>query len=337
MVEVYERKEGTNKMKVTAAPNPQIVELLHTISEKMRELSHPPLNILTPLQSREYYKIAREFFIAIPVDGVEVKEEFILSGEGHDIPIRVYTPSGQGPFPVLIYCHGGGWVFGDLDSSDNLCRYFSRHASIIVVSIGYRLAPEHKYPSAFQDVIESVKWTFRNHERLNGDLKRIAIGGESSGGNLAAAASLYFRDSENYHLSLQFLITPVLDNNFNTRSYRENHQYNLTNEKMRWFWGHYLTDSREGSEVYVSPLKAPSLKKMPDTLLITAEFDPLREEAIEFGDRLRTAGVDVEYLHYEDMVHSFINMTGTVESARRAIEEMTGKLHNMMYTEEKND
>jgi acetyl esterase len=319
-------------MKVKTVPNPQISELLHTISKKMKELNHPSLDILTPEQSREYYTIAREFFISLPVDGVEVEDTFIPSEEGHSIPVRIYTPSGQGPFPVLIYAHGGGWVFGDLDSSDNLCRYFARHASITVVSIGYRLAPEHKYPSAFQDVIESIKWSFRNMTRLKGDQMRVAVGGESSGGNLAAAASIYFSGSEDYHLSLQFLITPVLDYNFDTLSYRENHQYNLTNEKMRWFWRHYLNDPYEGSEVYASPLRLPACEKLPGTFLITAEFDPLREEGIAFGARLKKAGITVEHLHYEDMVHSFVNMIGTVEEAGRALKEMTRKLKDMMHT-----
>jgi acetyl esterase len=323
-------------MKVKAPLNPQVSELLHTISEKMKELNHPPLDILTPEQSREYYKSAREFFTTISIDDLVVEDTFIPSSEGHDIPVRIYTPSGEGPYPVLIYSHGGGWVFGDLDSADNLCRYFSKHAGIVVVSVGYRLAPEHKYPSAFLDVIESIKWTFRNGERLKGDVTKIAVGGESSGGNLAAAAAIYFRGSEEYKLSLQVLITPVMDYNFDTLSYRENHTYNLTNEKMKWFWQHYLNDPSEGSDVYVSPLRVHSMEGLPETLLVTAEFDPLREEGLAFGDRLEKAGINVELLHYQDMVHSFINMIGTVDEAKRALDEMTLKLKCMLYTVEEN-
>ncbi|MGD6848788.1 alpha/beta hydrolase [Rossellomorea aquimaris] len=324
-------------MKVKVPLNPQVSELLHTISEKMKELNHPPLDILTPEQSREFYKSAREFFTTISVGGLVVEDKFIPSSEGHDIPVRIYTPSGEGPYPVLIYSHGGGWVFGDLDSADNLCRHLSKHAGIVVVSVGYRLAPEHKYPSAFRDVIESIKWTFRHRERLKGDIKRIAVGGESSGGNLAAAAAIYFRGSEEYKLFLQVLITPVMDYNFDTLSYRENHTYNLTNEKMKWFWGHYLNDPSEGSEVYVSPLRVHSMKSLPNTLLVTAEFDPLREEGLAFSERLKKAGINVELLHYEDMVHSFINMIGTVDEAKRALDEMAIKLKCMLYTIEVNE
>jgi acetyl esterase len=324
-------------MKVKVPLNPQVSELLHTISEKMKELNHPPLDILTPEQSREFYKSAREFFTTISVGGLVVEDKFIPSSEGHDIPVRIYTPNGEGPYPVLIYSHGGGWVFGDLDSADNLCRHLSKHAGIVVVSVGYRLAPEHKYPSAFRDVIESIKWTFRNRERLKGDIKRIAVGGESSGGNLAAAAAIYFRGSEEYKLFLQVLITPVMDYNFDTLSYRENHTYNLTNEKMKWFWGHYLNDPSEGSEVYVSPLRVHTMESLPNTLLVTAEFDPLREEGLAFGERLKKAGINVELLHYEDMVHSFINMIGTVDEAKRALDEMAVKLKCMLYTVEVNE
>ncbi|NMH69014.1 alpha/beta hydrolase [Bacillus sp. RO3] len=319
-------------MKVKKAVNPQVSDLLQKISEKMIELKHPPLSILTPKQSREYYKKAREFFTFISIDDIMVEDTFVPSEEGHTIPVRIYTPNGKGPYPVLIYSHGGGWVFGDLDSADNLCRYFSKHANMIVVSVGYRLAPEHKYPSAFKDVIEAIKWTFANGERLNGDIKRIAVGGESSGGNLAAAASIYFRDSDEYKLSLQVLITPVMDYNFDTLSYRENFTYNLTNEKMKWFWGHYLNDPSEGSEVYASPLKVDSMAGLPDTLLVTAELDPLREEGFTFGKRLEESSIHVEMLHYEDLVHSFINMTGTVDEAKHALDDITQKLKAMITT-----
>ncbi|TMU84419.1 alpha/beta hydrolase [Bacillus sp. BHET2] len=254
-------------MKVKANLNPQVSSLLHTINEKMTELNHPPLDVLTPEQSREFYSVAREFFPTMSVNGIGIEDTFIPSIKGHDIPIRIYTPSGHGPFPVMVYSHGGGWVFGDLESADNICRYVSRYAGIIVVSIGYRLAPEHKYPSAFQDVIEAIKWTFRNLEKLKGDNTRIGVGGESSGGNLAAASAIYFRDFEEYNLTFQVFITPVLDYYFDTLSYRANYRYNLTNEKMKWFWNHYLNSPDEGKEIFVSPLKVPSTKHLPRTLI----------------------------------------------------------------------
>jgi acetyl esterase len=318
-------------MAVKTAVNPQVTQLLMSISEKMVELNHPPLDVLTPEQSREFYQIARSYFTPIQVSGVTVENTSFPSTKGHELPIRIYTPLGEGPFPVLIYFHGGGWVFGDLDSADNVCRYFSSKAGIVVISIGYRLAPEHKYPAAFLDAVESVKWTFENVEKWNGDLARIAVGGESSGGNLAAAAAIFFKDDEKFKLSHQFLITPVMDYSFDTLSYKENYKFNLTNEKMKWFWSHYLNDSSEGSEIFASPLKVLSAEHLPSTLLVTAEFDPLRDEGLTFGKRLKEAGVNVELLHYDDLVHSFINMIGTVDRAKQALEEMTIKLRELLH------
>jgi acetyl esterase len=318
-------------MAIKRAVNPQITMLLNTINKKMIELKHPALEVLTPEQSREYYKIAREYFTPIPVEGVIVENRIIETSMGHELPVRTYTPSGEGPFPILVYFHGGGWVFGDLDSCDNVCRYFSREAGIVVVSVGYRLAPEHKYPAAFLDAVESVKWTFQNTENLNVYINRIAVGGESSGGNLAAAVAIYFKDHHEFKLSHQFLITPVLDYSFDTLSYKANYKFNLTTEKMRWFWGHYLNDPSEGSELFASPLKASSADHLPETLLVTVEFDPLRDEGLAFGERLKKAGVNVELLHYEDLVHSFINMIGTGDGPKLALEEMTIKLRNMLH------
>ncbi|MCM3718144.1 alpha/beta hydrolase [Fictibacillus phosphorivorans] len=318
-------------MAVKSAVNLQITILLNTINKKMSELKHPPLDILTPEQSRVFYKIAREYFAPVHVDGVRVTNTNIPTSFGHDLPVRIYTPSGEGPFPVLVYFHGGGWVFGDLDSCDNVCRYFAKHAETVIVSVGYRLAPEHKYPAAFLDAVESVKWAFRHVDDLNGDLSRIAVGGESSGGNLAAAAALYLKDHREFKLSHQFLITPVLDYNFNTMSYKANYKFNLTTEKMKWFWGHYLNEPSEGEEIFASPLKADQVKGLPKTLIVTAEFDPLRDEAFTYGDRLRNENVLVEHMHYNDLVHSFINMIGTTEGAKQALDEITNLLKKMLH------
>jgi acetyl esterase len=309
--------------------NPQITALLRTISNKMAELNHPPLDQLSPEQSRTFYKIARTFFQPLNVNGVTVTNAFVPSSLGHRIPIRIYTPAGEGPFSVLVYFHGGGWVFGDLDSCDNVCRYLSLHVNMVVVSVGYRLAPEHKYPAAFLDSIESIRWIFHHVEQLNGDVNRIGVGGESSGGNLAAAAALFFKEEENIKLAYQFLITPVLDFCFDTPSYRANYHYNLTSDKMRWFWGHYLQKPQDGNEVYASPLRAKSFSSLPKTLLVTAEFDPLRDEGILYKNRLRNAGIEVEHLHFDDLVHSFINLIGNGERPREALEELTSKLYDI--------
>ncbi|MED1864369.1 alpha/beta hydrolase [Fictibacillus nanhaiensis] len=309
--------------------NPQVTMLLDSIAGKMAELKHPPLDKLSPEQSRTFYKIARTYFQPLHVDGVKITNSVIPSSHGHNIPIRIYTPSNVGPFSVLVYFHGGGWVFGDLDSCDNVCRYISLHANVIVISVGYRLAPEHKYPAAFLDAVEAVKWTYQHVESLNGDVSKIGIGGESSGGNLAAATAMYFRDEENIELSYQFLITPVLNYCFDTPSYQANYVYNLTTEKMKWFWGHYLQKPQDGLEIYASPLRSQNFDLLPKTLLVTAEFDPLRDEGSLYAECLTKAGVRVEHLHYNDLVHSFINMIGNGDRAKQALVEISSKLYNL--------
>ncbi|SDN99417.1 alpha/beta hydrolase [Halobacillus aidingensis] len=314
-------------MKVDA----QVLHLLKTIGDRMIELEHPPLDQLTPKQSREYYEVARGYFKDMSVGGVAVDDSSFQGRSGNEVPVKIYTPEGEGPFPVLVYFHGGGWVFGDVDSSDNVCRYFSRHAQTVVVSVDYRLAPEHKYPAAFHDALDAVTWVANEAHQWNIDLKRLAVGGESSGGNLAAASAIYFRDDEEIEISHQFLITPVLDYNFDTESYKANYTYNLTNEKMKWFFQHYLKEEEDGRDVFVSPLRTQNMAELPPTLMVTAEYDPLREEAFAYTERLQASGVSVNHLHFEDLVHSFINMAGVVDCSAEALDKMTRTLKDMLY------
>ncbi|MBX0356897.1 alpha/beta hydrolase [Halobacillus sp. Nhm2S1] len=309
----------------------QVLQLLESVGNKMRELAHPPLAELTPAQSRDYYQVARGFFKDVPVTGVSVIHSSFTGRDGHEVPIRVYTPYEMGPFPVLVYFHGGGWVFGDLSSSENVCKYFSSYAQTVVVSVDYRLAPEHKYPAAFNDAVDAIQWVAQKAWVWKGDPSLLSIGGESSGGNLAAASALYFMDDEEIEISHQFLITPVLDYKFDTASYKANYTYNLTNEKMKWFFRHYLKKEEDGQGVFVSPLRARNMATLPPTLMVTAEYDPLREEAFAYTERLQASGVSVNHLHFGDLVHSFINMAGVVDRSAEALEKMTRTLKDMLY------
>ncbi|MBN9654109.1 alpha/beta hydrolase [Halobacillus sp. GSS1] len=311
--------------------DPQVLRLLQTIGNRMVELEHPPLDQLTPKQSRDYYEVAREYFKELPVEGVTVDDSSFKGRSGNDIPVRIYTPEGEGPFPVLVYFHGGGWVFGNIDSSDNICRYFSCHAQTVVVSVDYRLAPEHKYPAAFHDALDAITWVSNEAGHWNTDPHRLAVGGESSGGNLAAASAIYFMDNHGIEIAHQFLITPVLDYNFDTDSYRANYTYNLTNEKMKWFFQHYLNREEEGRDVFVSPLRIKKMAGLPPTLMVTAEYDPLREEAFAYAERLQASGVSVTHHHFEDLVHSFINMSGVVDRSAEALESITRTLKEMLH------
>ncbi|WP_244877816.1 alpha/beta hydrolase [Halobacillus karajensis] len=307
--------------------------LLKNIEEKMIELEHPPLDHLTPEQSRNFYQEARTHFKELPVEGVSVTDTYFRGRSGNEVPVRLYTPEGEGTHPAVVYFHGGGWVFGDIESSDNVCRYLSRYAHTVVVSVGYRLAPEYKYPAAFYDAIDSIAWISSQFAKWNIDPERLAVAGESSGGNLAAASAIYFLDKEDVEISHQFLITPVLDYNLNTLSYKADYRYNLTKEKMEWFFGHYLNDYGEGDEVFVSPLRLRKVDRLPRTLLVTAEYDPLREEAFSFAERLKGAGVVVDHLHYEDLVHSFISMLGVVSRSKEAMQEMALALKEALHAD----
>ncbi|MGV2622486.1 alpha/beta hydrolase [Halobacillus sp. ACCC02827] len=311
--------------------DPQVLDLLNSIGARMKELEHPSLDRLSPGESREYYQVAREFFTALPVVGASVEETSFVNRSGNEIPVRIYTPENEGPHPALVYFHGGGWVFGDIDSADNVCRYLSSRAQVVVVSVGYRLAPEHPYPAAFHDAVDGVEWMTAEASRWHVDPERIAVGGESSGGNLAAAVSLYFKDRADIEITYQFLITPVLDYRFDTSSYQAGYAYNLTKEKMEWFFGHYLKEEEDGGEVFVSPLRALDVTGLPPLLLVTAAYDPLRDEGFSYAERLKEAGGVVRHLHYDDLVHSFINMIGRVDRAREALEEMTEVLQTVLH------
>ncbi|EIT84230.1 esterase/lipase [Fictibacillus macauensis ZFHKF-1] len=299
-----------------------ITELLANISEVMKQHEHPPLEQLTVQESRHFYDLARTFYTPLSIDGITVLEETLQSPLGHTLPIRVYRPQGDGPFPVLLYFHGGGWVFGDLDSAENVCQFMAQEANAIVVSATYRQAPEHKYPAAFLDSIAAVSWTFENSARFQGDPTKITIGGESSGGNLAASAALYYQNHGTYRLHSQLLITPVTHYHFETSSYQANYRYNLTSEKMKWFWQHYLEDEKDGQTVFASPLLATSVDHLPATLLVTVEGDPLRDEGIAYGKKLEAAGVAVTHLHYAHLVHSFVAMIGTQAAAKQALQQI---------------
>jgi acetyl esterase len=298
-------------------------DLLGRISEKMMELKHPPLEELTPEQSRFFYKEARTFFKPFESDGIQTHNVYL--GEGN-IPVRIYRPAGAEELPVFLFMHGGGWVFGDLDSADSLCTYFAKNAECLVISAGYRLAPEHPFPAALQDVMVVAQWALQNVRHWNGNPAQMAIGGESSGANLAAAAVLWMNELGSCPFHLQVLITPVLRHQFETDSYQSGYAFNLTKEKMEWFWNHYVTDAIQGSHPFASPLNAKSHKDVPPLLLVTAEYDPLRDEGFQYAEKLKNEGVYVKHLHFRQLVHSFPNMIGQVKNADSAMMELAGTL-----------
>ena len=250
-------------------------------------------------------------------------EDFSIPGPDGDVPVRLYAMEHGGVRPALIYFHGGGWVFGNLDTHDSVCRDLAAESGAVVISVDYRLSPEVKFPAAVNDSYAATLWIAANAERLGIDARRISVGGDSAGGNLATVIAMRCRDAGGPALARQLLIYPATDlSSFDTASYRELAEgYFLTRAAMQWFTGHYLASGDQSRLPEASPLHAPNLSGLPPAFVITAEFDPLRDEGEAYAARLQQAGVPVTVKRYPGMVHGFVSMRGVVSGGRQAIQE----------------
>jgi len=254
-------------------------------------------------------------------------EDRRIPGPAGEIPVRIYRPEGEGPLPGLLYFHGGGFVFCNLDTHDGTCRALANAAGCAVVSVDYRLAPEHPYPAAADDCGAATAWVAKNGAELGIDVTRLAVAGDSAGGNLAAVVAQRFRDEGGPLLRFQLLIYPVIDCSFGTESYQENAEgYLLTEQSMRWFWKQYVGDSGRGAEPYASPIRAADLSGLPPGLCITAEYDPLRDEGEHYAARLREAGVACATSRHDGVFHGFFAMFGFLAKGRAALDEAAAAL-----------
>jgi len=243
-----------------------------------------------------------------PDDDLTVRDLSIPGPEGPERPlgVRAYVPPSDDALPVLVYFHGGGWVRGDLDTHDGLCRLLADVAACVVVSVDYRRAPEHPFPTPVSDAYAATEWAAEYAAVVGGDPDRIAVGGDSAGGNLAAAVTLLARERGGPDIAHQVLLYPVTDYDLDTESYHENAEgYLLSRASMRWYWDRYLDDELDGANPFASPLRAPDLSALPSATVVTAGYDPLRDEGAAYADRLREAGVAVTYANYPGMVHVF--------------------------------
>jgi acetyl esterase len=295
------------------------------VIEAIAALNLKPTEESTPEEARESLR-SRTAALG-PVEDVAAVADHRVPVAGGEITVRLYSPGGRGPHPALVYYHGGGWVIGDLYTHDGLCRSLTNAARCAVLSVDYRLAPEWKYPVPVDDSYAALRWVVANAARLGVDPGRVAVGGDSAGGNLATVMALMARERGGPALVHQVLIYPATDHDLDTPSYGENATgYLLTREGMRWFWNHYLAHEAQGREPYASPLRAPSLAGLPPALVITAEHDPLCDEGEAYAARLRDAGVPVTLTRYTGMIHGFVRMTRILDKARTALDEIAGSL-----------
>jgi acetyl esterase len=254
-------------------------------------------------------------------------EDRRIPGPAGEIPVRLYRARPSGSLPLLVFLHGGGFVACDLDTHDPICRLLTNAVDCAVLSVDYRLAPEAKFPAAPEDCYAATQWAAAHARELGLDPSRIAVGGDSAGGNLAAVVAQLARDRAGPRLVHQLLIYPVTHHAFDTPSYRENAEgYFLTRDMMQWFWNHYLEKPEQGRDPRASPLVAEDLSGVAPATVITAEFDPLRDEGEAYAARLRAAGVPVRLQRYEGMFHGFFSMTEMLDSATEAVDLAAGRL-----------
>ena len=274
----------------------------------------------------------REMFRAMQGDASEVEVGTVVDIEAGSVPVRVYRPRGSGPFPVVVMFHGGGWVIGDLDTADCQSREVCRGAGALVVSVDYRLAPEHRFPAAADDCYSATLWAAENAPAYDGDASSLAVAGDSAGGNLAAVVAQMARDRRGPAIAFQLLVYPVTDGvNFDRPSYRDNADgYLLTAEAMHWFWDHYAPTQDDRRHPYASPLLADDLSGLPPALVMTAEYDPLRDEGEDYARALAKAGVDARFVRYDGFIHGFFAHTRTIPATRQAMSDACAALRTAL-------
>ena len=293
----------------------------------------PAYHTLSPKEARQLFRETRPASTPQPPEIGSVRN-LPAEGPAGVIPLRVYRPKGIAEttaLPVLVFFHGGGWVIGDLDTHDVLCRQLTAEAGISVVSVDYRLAPEHKFPAAADDAWAATRWVVAHAGDLRIDPTRVAVGGDSAGGNLAAVVALQARDAGAPVLALQVLLYPVTDVGAETQSYQDLADgYMLTRDGMRWFIAHYLAKPEDAADWRASPLRAPSLERVAPALVVTAGYDPLRDEGDAYARRLRDAGVQVDHACFGGMLHGFAPMGRLIATGNRAVTLIAGALRQAL-------
>ncbi len=287
--------------------------------QQMAEAGGPALHEMTPVEGRAMYRMMNEG--ASKEDLASVSDE-----SANGVPVRVYRPTLNTKLPCLVYYHGGGWVIGDLETHDSPCRLLARQTGCVVVAVDYRLAPEHPFPVPLDDCFTATQWVVDNAARLDIDAENVAVGGDSAGGNLAACVCIKAREQNGPSIVHQVLVYPVTDAAMDTESYVENADgCMLTRDSMVWFWDNYIGTHNKDNYL-ISPLKAEDLSDLPSATVLTAEFDPLRDEGESYGARLLAAGVATQVKRYDGLVHGFISTVDILDPAKEAVELIASRL-----------
>ena len=297
----------------------------------------PGVETLTPQAARDRSKVFLEARKQMGVEPVHQVRDMKIAGPAGEIPIRIYSADVPKPAPALVYFHGGGWVLGNLDGHDGLCRSLANQAQCVVVSVDYRLAPEAKFPAAVEDSYAATEWVAVNASELGIDADRIAVGGDSAGGNLAAVITHMARDRKGPKLIYQLLIYPATDMRMTAPSIEENAAGPLlTKASIIWFMDHYLRSEADKTHPMASPSLAADLSRLPAAFVLTAECDPLRDEGEAYGRDLETAGVPVEIKRYAGMPHGFFSFGAALETAKQAVSDAAVRLRRAFGLERLN-
>ena len=288
------------------------------------QLGLPPTHTLSPEQARLAYRERRALTQPEPPPVAQV-QDLQVPGLAGPIALRLYrplqpAPTGAGLLPVLVYFHGGGWVIGDLDTHDTLCRELANGAGCAIAAVDYRLGPEHRFPAAVDDCLAATRWLQRNAATLRLDASRIAVGGDSAGGNLAAVVAITARDAGWPALVFQLLIYPATDMRRGAPSHTTNGEgYLLTRDTISYFHDHYIADPAHDLDWRASPLLHPDLSQLPPALVLTAGYDPLRDEGLDYSQRLSEAGSRATCVSFERQIHGFITMGNVIDEANAAV------------------
>ncbi len=309
--------------------HPQARDLLDLIEER----GVPPTHTLSPSDARTFYR-ERRFATQPAAPQVGKVQDHLAAGPNGPIPLRLYRPLGGSDtvsMPVLVYYHGGGFVIGDLDTHDTLCRELANLADCAVVAVDYRMGPEHRFPAAVIDCVAATRWVREHAAALKLDASRLAVGGDSAGGNLAAVVCIDARDQGDGPIKFQLLIYPATDMRRTTPSHAENGEgYLLTRETMDYFTAHYIPNPAQLSDWRASPLLHPDLSKLPPALVLTAGFDPLRDEGADYARRLTAAGNRAAYVHFPRQIHGFVTMGKIIDEANTAVALCAAELKRIL-------